>query len=99
MHFPVIVGPFVWYIYGKDRLKSAGAPFGFNNLLICLWENPKTLISMISGFLDLYLAPKTNFLSLETPVYLKQIKKNPGTLLKHIVFMNKDGNPKFLKCS
>ena len=40
------------------------ASFGTNNNLICLWENPKTLISMISGFWDVSPAPKTNYFHL-----------------------------------
>ena len=38
-----------------------------------------------------------HYLSLETPGYLKQIKKNPGTFSKHIMFVNR-GIKQFGNC-
>ena len=49
------------------------------NFSICLWENPKTLISMISGVLG--RVPETQhqlFLSLETSGYPKNQEESPG---------------------
>ena len=48
----------------KIGLKAPGNYVGwfwFNNFLICLFENPKTFISMISGFGDVCPALRTNF--------------------------------------
>ena len=52
---------------------------------ICLWENPETLISMIS--FGRVPEPQTQlWLSVETPGHLNKIKKIPGTCSEHIVF-------------
>ena len=69
--------------YGKSTeiisLRAPGnysAPFWSNRCFICLLENPKTIISMISGLLNVSSAPKTIYvLSLETPRYLKKTRK------------------------
>ena len=37
------------------------ASFWSYDFSICLWENPETLISMISGFSDVSPAPKTSY--------------------------------------
>ena len=45
-------------------LKAPGnypGPFWSNRFSICLWENLKNLSSMISGFLNVSLSPKTNY--------------------------------------
>ena len=78
---------FLSHVYGKFMeiisLKAPGNYFAsiwINNFSICLWENPKTLMSMISGFPDVSPSPKTNY------VYLwrhkdtkKTFKSAPGT--------------------
>ena len=71
----------------KIRLKAPGnysASVWYNNCSICLWENAKTLISMISGFWDVSLGNKTNYFlfvfgDTRTP---KQIKNKPGACLE-----------------
>ena len=74
--------PFLWYMYLKICLKAPqdySASIRTYNFQICLWENPKTLIRMIPGLLDVSTTPQTNyFLSLETSRYLKQSKKIPN---------------------
>ena len=44
------IGSCLWWIYGKDMLKSCVELF-CSNFSIPSWENPKTLSFMISGFL------------------------------------------------
>ena len=62
-----------WAIYKFIEIISLKAPencsdsFWAYNFSICLWENPKLLISMISGFGDVSLAPKTNCFYLSRP--------------------------------
>ena len=61
--WPILYGMFM----EKICLKAPGSysgPFGTYNSSICLWENLKTLISMISGLLDVSLSPKTNIINL-----------------------------------
>ena len=56
-----IFGSIVWKCYGKNMLKSSvifTGSFGIHNVSICLWENPETLVSMISGFGTFLQAPK-----------------------------------------
>ena len=51
-------------IHGKMCLKAPlyySAPFRSYNFSICLWENPKTLIVIISELWDVSLAPQTNY--------------------------------------
>ena len=62
---------FLGHTYGKFTeiisLKAPGnysAPFWSTRLSICSWENPKALISMLSGFLNVSPGPKTNYVYL-----------------------------------
>ena len=56
--------------------------------------------SMLSGFLDVFPSPKSNyFLSLETPGHLTQIKKNPWIFVETYVFCKSEnvGNRQFCR--
>ena len=61
----------IWPIAPRDYSSS----FWTSHFSICLWERPKTLIFMISGFSNLSWPPKPIILSLETPGYIKQSKE------------------------
>ena len=56
------------------------------NFSICLWERQHPLISMISGFLNVSLAPNNQLcLSLEIPGDLKESKKHPQLFYLYFV--------------
>ena len=81
--------PFLGNCYGEFieliHLKAPGnysASIWTYNFLNCLWENPKTLISMISGFSDVSLTPKTNYLYLLRHQDTSNNPRNPKSLLK-----------------
>ena len=68
------VRPCLGHLYckfnGKDMVKSSmtySGPFWSYNVSICLWEKTKLLISMIPGFLNVSLRPKTNIIYLWRP--------------------------------
>ena len=57
------------HLYGKFTekigLKAPGnysASFWSYNFSLCSWERPKNLISMIPGFVDASMSPKTNMI-------------------------------------
>ena len=97
------VWPCLGHLYGKLReiinLKALGNysdSIWSYNFSMRFWERQKTLISMVSGFLDVPPAPKTNYFSLETPGYLKKIKNPPGKNRNSCVLQISKNNTVFL---
>ena len=83
----------------KICLKVPGnysASIWIDNFSICVRENKKTCISMILGFLNPSPSPKTNYLSLETPGYLKEIKKIPKQVQMISFFITEFRKSQFL---
>ena len=72
-------------------LKAPGnysASIWINNFSICLWENPQTPHLPDFGIFEPVTKPPNQlFVSLETPGYLKEIKKSPWNIFKNIVFI------------
>ena len=59
----------------------------FYDNLICLWEMPKLLISMISGFSELFPSPKTNYFNvLRHQDTKKQMHNILGTFVQILFF-------------
>ena len=78
--------------------ENYSAALWYNIFLSCLWEYPKLLISMISGFLDVSRPPTNElFLSLETPGHLTHIQKKSWNILKtYYLYISEDaGTPEF----
>ena len=62
-HFRSFSGHFYGILIEIVCLKAQGnysAPIWSYNFAICLWETPKTFISIYLGLFDVSLAPKTN---------------------------------------
>ena len=59
-------GTYMENIWTKAPSNYSGSFWSYN-FSICLWENTQTLISMISGLLDVSLSPKTNYVYLRRP--------------------------------
>ena len=80
-------GPFLWEVAGKDMLKSSVASIRTYSFSIWLYENPQyPLISMISGFLDVSLLPKTNIIYLLRPRDTSNNPRNPKIMLRSYCF-------------
>ena len=75
-----------WKICVNNRFKSSenySASISIDKIPNLSLENPKLIMSMISGFLNLSPSPKTNYLSLGTPIHLREIKKKPEDFPKY----------------
>ena len=85
----------IWgHLYGKFTekiyLKAPGSypgPFWSYNFSICLSENPKAFISMMSGLFDVSLSFKTNIIYLWRPQDTWTNQKDPNTDLTNILFL------------
>ena len=66
------------------------ASIWYNQIMILLWENPTTFISMISGFLNLSPSPQTNsFFIFVDPRTLQKTKTgNTYAFLSNLIFIN-----------
>lgn len=82
---------FSWSICENSILKSAGnysAPIWNCNFSICLWDNPKTLISMMSGLLNMSPSPKANITYLLRHQDTLKIQEKPSAIFRTHVVIN-----------
>ena len=76
----------LWERYAQELRWIIVLHFGLVTFRFAYGKDRKPLISMISGFSDVSLAPKTNYLCLETPGYLKYSKKKLNQFWKILFF-------------
>ena len=72
-------------IIGLKAPGNYSGSFWSYNFSICLWESPKTLISMISGLLDVSLSPNTNIIYLLRPRDTSRNLRKYQIIFKHVV--------------
>ena len=67
-------------IIGLQAPGNYSASIRTYNFLICLWERPKLLISMILGFLEVSPSPKTNIFIFRDPRIPQIMQENPKSI-------------------